>query len=77
MTAAGWGCGLLGGEDCAVGHCWGSSDGCFLGLRVSIRDWTPRFTLVVTRRVTESEETWEVEEEELARWDGGRATRHF
>ena len=43
-----------------------------------MRDWTPRFTLVVTRRVTESEETGEVEEEEEpALWEGGRATRHF
>lgn len=56
------------------GHCWGSSDGCFLGFRVSMRDWTPRFTLVVTRRVTESADG---EEEEPARWEGGRATRHF
>lgn len=57
-----------------VGHCWGSSDGCFLVFRVSMRDWTPRFTLVVTRRVTESGEG---AEEEPARWEGGRATRHF
>lgn len=49
---------------CNGGHCWGSSDGCFLGFRVSMRDWTPRFTLVVTRRVTESGEG---EEEEPAR----------
>lgn len=56
------------------GHCWGSSDGCFLGFRVSMRDWTPRFTLVVTRRVTESAAG---EDEEPARWEGGRATRHF
>lgn len=56
------------------GHCWGSSDGCFLVFRVSMRDWTPRFTLVVTRRVTESGEG---AEEEPARWEGGRATRHF
>lgn len=62
--------GVVGGD----GHCWGSSDGCFLGFRVSMRDWTPRFTLVVTRRVTESEDG---EEEEPARWEGGRATRHF
>lgn len=46
------------------GHCWGSSDGCFLGFRVSMRDWTLRLTLVVTRRVTESEEG---DEEEPAR----------
>ncbi|TNN70526.1 putative methyltransferase NSUN7 [Liparis tanakae] len=41
---------------------------------LSMRDRTPRFTLVVTRRVTESAEG---EEEEHARWEGGRATRHF
>lgn len=39
-----------------------------------MRDWTPRFTLVVTLRVTESADG---EEEEPARWEGGRATRHF
>lgn len=42
--------------------------------RVSMRDWTPRLTLVVTRRVTESGEG---AEEQPARWEGGRATRHF
>lgn len=57
-----WGA-LLSGD----GHCWGSSDGCFLGFRVSMRDWTLRFTLVVTRRVTESEDGEEGEEEEPAR----------
>lgn len=67
-----WGA-LLSGD----GHCWGSSDGCFLGFRVSMRDWTLRFTLVLTRRVTESEDGEEGEEEEPARWEGGRATRHF
>lgn len=39
-----------------------------------MRDWTPRLTLVVTRRVTESGEG---AEEQPARWEGGRATRHF
>lgn len=55
---AGVGCNTLGD-----GH-WGSSDGCFLGFRVSMSDWTLRLTLVVTRRVTESEEG---DEEEPAR----------
>ena len=62
------------------GHCWGSSDGCFLVFRLSMSDCTPRFTLVVTRRVTESGEVVEEEveeEQEAALWEGGRATRHF
>ncbi|KAG7274809.1 hypothetical protein CRUP_010306 [Coryphaenoides rupestris] len=48
--------------------------------KVSMRDWTPRFTLVVTRRVTESGEVEgdgeeeEEEDEEAARWEG--RTRH-
>lgn len=36
-------------------HWWGSSGAGFF-FRVSMMDWTPRFTLVVTRRVTESED---------------------
>lgn len=68
------GAGLTGALCRGRHHCCGSSDGCFLVFRVSMRDWTPRLTLVVTRRLTESGEG---AEEQPARWEGGRATRHF
>lgn len=51
-------------------HWWGSSGVGFF-FRVSMMDWTLRFTLVVTRRVTESEDDGEEQVEDF--WE----TRHF
>lgn len=55
-----------------TGYCGNSVTGLFC-LRVSMRDRTPLFTLVDTRRDTESPGGDEVQ----AFWEGGRATKHF
>lgn len=57
---------------CECDYCGSSVTGLFC-LRVSMRDRTPRLTLVETRRVTESEGG--ACEQDFC--DGGRATRHF
>lgn len=54
------------------GYCGNSVTGLFC-LRVSMRDRTPFFTLVETRRDTESPGG----DEPQAFWEGGRATKHF
>lgn len=54
------------------GYCGNSVTGLFC-LRVSMRDRTPLFTLVETRRDTESPGG----DEPQAFWEGGRATKHF
>lgn len=54
------------------GYCGSSVTGLFC-LRVSMSDRTPLFTLVETRRDTESPGG----EEPQAFWEGGRATKHF
>lgn len=51
----------------------GNSDTGLLCLRVSMRDRTPLFTLVETRRDTDSPGGDELQ----AFWEGGRATKHF
>lgn len=53
-------------------YCGNSVTGLFC-LRVSMRDRTPLFTLVETRRDTESPGG----DEPQAFWEGGRATKHF
>lgn len=53
-------------------YCGNSVTGLFC-LRVSMRDRTPLFTLVETRRDTESLEG----DDSQALWEGGRATKHF
>lgn len=54
------------------GYCGSSVTGRFC-LRVSMRDRTPLFTLVDTRRDTESPGG----DDPQAFWEGGRATKHF
>lgn len=71
VTMVTWGC----GRELLVlncGYCGNSVTGLFC-LRVSMRDRTPRFTLVETRRDTDSPGG----EEPQAFWEGGRATKHF
>lgn len=53
-------------------YCGNSVTG-LLCLRVSMRDRTPLFTLVETRRDTDSPGGNELQ----ALWEGGRATKHF
>lgn len=65
--------GLWPGVGClSYGYCGNSVTGLFC-LRVSMRDRTPLFTLVETRRDTESPGG----EEPQAFWEMGRATKHF
>lgn len=55
-------------------HWWGSSGAGFF-FRVSMMDCMPRFTLEVTRRVTDSEEDGEEQVEDF--WEEEWETRHF